>query len=193
MVPALYLALITFDQESIPTALLISFSTHREGVPFPAFVEAALMVFSFEILRESDLRSNKMAGNTLSIVGALILGDAAVSAGIVSPIMIIVIAITMISSLAFNDINLINGLRKWRIIYMLLASLCGLIGIGIATTLFVTSLVSTNSYTKTFTYPVAPLNVTEVKRNLFSRLSISEDDKRQKILTNNLTKSRRQT
>lgn len=193
MVPALYLALITFDQESIPTALLISFSTQREGVPFPAFVEAALMVFAFEILRESDLRSNKMAGNTLSIVGALILGDAAVSAGIVSPIMIIVIAITMISSLAFNDINLINGLRKWRIIYMLLASLCGLIGIGIATTLFVTSLVSTNSYTKTFTYPVAPLNVTEVKRNLFSRLSISEDDKRQKILTNNLTKSRRQT
>ena len=76
---------------------------------------------------------------------------------------------------------------------MLLASLCGLIGIGIATTLFVTSLVSTNSCTKTFTYPVAPLNVTEVKRNLFSRLSISEDDKRQKILTNNLTKSRRQT
>lgn len=190
VVPALYLALITFDQESIPTDLLISFSTQREGVPFPAFVEAALMIFAFEILRESDLRSNKMSGNTLSIVGALILGDAAVSAGIVSPIMIIVVALTMISGLAFSDINLVNGLRKWRIIYMLLASLCGLVGIGIATTLFVTSLVSTNSYTKTFTYPVAPLNITEVKRNLFSRLSISEDNKRQKILTNNLTKSR---
>ena len=191
MVPAFYLSLITFDQESIPTDLLISFSTQREGVPFPAFVEAAAMIFSFEILRESDLRSNKMSGNTLSIVGALILGDAAVSAGIVSPIMIIVVALTMISGLTFSDINLINGLRKWRIIYMFLASICGLIGIGIATTFFVISLVSTSSYTKTFTYPVAPLNFTEIKKNLFSRISISEDDKRQKILTNNLTKSRR--
>ncbi len=191
MVPAFYLSLITFDQESIPTDLLISFSTQREGVPFPAFVEAAAMIFSFEILRESDLRSNKMSGNTLSIVGALILGDAAVSAGIVSPIMIIVVALTMISGLTFSDINLINGLRKWRIIYMFLASICGLIGIGIATTFFVVSLVSTSSYTKTFTYPVAPLNFTEIKKSLFSRISISEDDKRQKILTNNLTKSRR--
>lgn len=190
MVPSLYLSLITFDQESIPTDLLISFSTQREGVPFPAFVEAAIMIFAFEILRESDLRSNKMSGNTLSIVGALILGDAAVSAGIVSPIMIIVVALTMISGLAFSDINLINGLRKWRIIYMLLASLCGLIGIGIASTLFVTSLVSTSSYTKAFTYPVAPLNFTQIRKNLFSRLSISQDTKRQKILTNNLTKSR---
>lgn len=190
MVPALYLALITFDQESIPTDLLSSFSSQREGVPFPAFVEAGLMIFAFEILRESDLRSNKMSGNTLSIVGALILGDAAVSAGIVSPIMIIVVALTMISGLTFSDINLVNALRKWRIIYMLLASLCGLLGIAVATTLFVTSLVSTNSYTKAFTYPVAPLDFSEVKEKLISRISISKDHKRQKILTNNLTKSR---
>jgi spore germination protein KA len=190
-VPALYLALITFDQESIPTDLLKSFSTQREGVPFPAFLEAFLMVFAFEILRESDLRSNKTSGNTLSIVGALILGDAAVSAGIVSPIMIIVVAITMISGLTFSDINIINALRKWRIIYMILASLCGLIGIGIASIFFVTSLASTNSYTKSFTYPVAPLNLTQVNKSLFSRISIAKDEFRQKILTNNLRKSRR--
>lgn len=191
MVPSLYLALITFDQESIPTDLLVSFATQREGVPFPAFVEAALMVFAFEILRESDLRSNKMSGNTLSIVGALILGDAAVSAGIVSPIMIIVVALTMISGLTFSDINVVNALRKWRIIFMLLASLCGLIGIAIASIFFVTTLSSTNSYTKAFTYPVAPLNIAELKRNVFTRISIPEDNKRQRILTNNLTKSRR--
>ena len=73
---------------------------------------------------------------------------------------------------------------------MLLASLCGLLGIALATTLFVTSLVSTNSYTKAFTYPVAPLDFSEVKEKLISRISISKDHKRQKILTNNLTKSR---
>lgn len=191
MVPSFYLALITFDQESIPTELLVSFATQREGVPFPAFVEAALMIFAFEIIRESDLRSNKMSGNTLSIVGALILGDAAVSAGIVSPIMIIVVALTMISGLTFSDINVVNALRKWRIIFMLLASLCGLIGIAIASIFFVTTLASTNSYTKAFTYPVAPLNIAELKRNLFTRIAIPEDNKRKKILTNNLTKSRR--
>ena len=190
MVPAFYLSLITFDQESIPTELLTSFAAQREGVPFPAFIEAITMVFAFEILRESDLRSNKISGNTMSIVGALILGDAAVSAGIVSPIMIIVVALTTISGLTFSDINVINALRKWRAIYMIFASLCGLIGMAMATILFVTSLVSTNSYTKSFTYPVAPLNMTQVKKSLFRRMAIPKDHTRQKILTNNLTRSR---
>ena len=190
MVPAFYLSLITFDQESIPTELLTSFAAQREGVPFPAFIEAIAMIFAFEILRESDLRSNKISGNTMSIVGALILGDAAVSAGIVSPIMIIVVALTTISGLTFSDINVINALRKWRAIYMIFASFCGLIGIAMATILFVTSLVSTNSYTKSFTYPVAPLNMTQIKKSLFTRMAIPKDHTRQKILTNNLTKSR---
>ncbi len=190
IIPALYLSLITFDQETIPTDLLASFAAQREGVPFPAVVEAGIMIMAFEILKESDMRSNKVSGNTLSIVGALILGDAAVSAGIVSPIMIIVVAITTISGLIFSDINVINGLRKWRIVFMLFASLCGIVGIGIASIMFVASLVSTKSYTLPFTYPVAPLNFTQVKHNLITRIKISEDKKRQKILTNNLTKSR---
>lgn len=188
--PALYIALITFNQESIPSQLLRSFTAQREGVPFPGFLEALLMIFSFEILKESDLRANKVTGNTLSIVGALILGDAAVSAGIVSPIMIIVVAITTISGLMFSDINMINALRKWRIIFMLFSSLCGIIGIGIASVLLIASLVDTKSYTKPFTYPVSPFNLTEAKKSLFSRINISKDKTRQKILTNNLTKSR---
>lgn len=191
LTPAFYLALITFDQESIPTSLLISFTSQREGVPFPAFVEAIIMIFAFEVLRESDLRSNKMSGNTLSIVGALILGDAAVSAGIVSPIMIIVVALTIISGLTFSDINIINALRKWRIIFLIFSSLCGLVGMAIASTFFITSLVSTESYTKSFTYPLAPLNEDEATENILTRRLISHDYKRQKILTNNLTKSRR--
>ena len=190
IITPLYLSLITFDQETIPSDLLASFASQREGVPFPAFFEAAIMIFAFEILKESDMRSNKVSGNTLSIVGALILGDAAVSAGIVSPIMIIVVAITTISGLMFSDINVVNGLRKWRIIFMLFASLCGIIGIGIAFTLFTASLVSTKSYTKPFTYPVAPFNFTEASKNLFNRIKFPKDNKRQKILTNNLTKSR---
>ena len=191
MTPAIYLSLITFDQESIPTDLLISFTSQREGVPFPAFVEAIIMIFAFEVLRESDLRSNKISGNTLSIVGALILGDAAVSAGIVSPIMIIVVALTVISGLTFQDINIINALRRWRIVFLIFSSLCGLVGIAIASTFYITSLVSTNSYTKSFTYPLAPLNEIEAKYNILSRSFIPKNVNRQKILTNNLTKLRR--
>ena len=73
---------------------------------------------------------------------------------------------------------------------MLFASLCGIIGMGMAFTFFVTSLVATKSYTKPFTYPVAPFNYTEASKNLLSRIKIPKDNKRQKILTNNLTKSR---
>lgn len=190
MIPALYLSLITFDPETIPSMLLGSFASQREGVPFPAFFEALLMIISFEILRESDMRANKISGNTLSIVGALILGDAAVSAGIVSPIMIIVVAITTISGLMFSDINVVNAMRKWRIIYMLLASVCGIIGMELATIFLVTSLVETRSYTFPFTYPIAPIDFTQIKKNFLSRENISKDKTRQKILTNNIVKSR---
>lgn len=190
MIPALYLSLITFDQETIPTKLLISISSQRENVPFPAVVEATMMIIAFEILKESDMRANKISGNTLSIVGAIILGDAAVSAGIVSPIMIIVVAITTISGLIFSDINVINAFRRWRIIFMIFASLCGIVGMGMATIFFVTSLTSTVSIGLPFTYPVAPLNITESIKNLFTRIKIPKDKTRQKILTDNLTKGR---
>ena len=117
--PGMYVALITFNQESIPTDLLLAFSTQRQGVPFPAYLEAFLMIIAFEILREGDYRVPNVSGSTLSIVGALILGDAAVNAGIVSPIMIIVVAITTISGLMFNDINMANALRTWRFIILI--------------------------------------------------------------------------
>ena len=92
--PALYIAVTTYNQEMLPTELLISFASQRSTVPFPAFFEAIIMMASFEILRECDLRMPTFSTSALSIVGALILGEAAVNAGIVSPIMIIVIAIS---------------------------------------------------------------------------------------------------
>ncbi len=186
--PALYVALITFDQESIPTQLLLSFATQREGVPFPAYIEAFIMIFAFEILREGDYRVPNTGGSTLSIVGALILGDAAVSAGIVSPIMIIVIAITTISGLMFTDISMANALRSWRIIFLIFSSIAGLVGVGVATFLLIAKLASTTSVTKPYTYPLAPTNFNTIGKNVINRSNISQDTKRQKILTDNLTK-----
>ena len=186
--PAFYVALITFDQETIPTQLLVSFATQRDGVPFPALVEAFLMILSFEILREGDYRVPNAVGSTLSIVGALILGDAAVNAGIVSPIMIIVIAITTISGLMFTDINMANALRLWRLIFLVFAGLAGIMGITIAAMLFIVKIASTKSFSKPYTYPVAPADYTSLIKTIFQRKDYSKDTKRQKILTNNLTK-----
>ncbi len=186
--PAVYISLITFNQEAIPTELLLSFVAQRKGVPFPAFFEAILMILSFEILREGDYRVPNVAGSTLSIVGALILGDAAVSAGIVSPIMIIVIAITTISGLMFADINMANSLRLWRLILLIFAAVAGLIGVAIGTLLLVIKIASSTSYTKPYTYPIAPLNFTNIMKQIIKRKNIADDKERQKILTDNLTK-----
>lgn len=186
--PAIYVALVTFDQESIPTQLLLSFTTQREGVPFPTYLEAFLMIISFELLREGDFRIPNIGGSTLSIVGALILGDAAVNAGIVSPIMIIVIAITTISGLMFNDLNMSNALRTWRFILLIFASIAGLVGVAVGLILLIIKLASTNSATKPYTYPISPINFDSLNEYFINRNNISTDTKRQKILTDNLTK-----
>lgn len=175
--PALYVALITFNQESIPTDLLLAFTTQRQGIPFPAYIEAFLMILSFEILREGDYRIPNSGGSTLSIVGALILGDAAVSAGIVSPIMIIVIAITTISGLMFNDINMSNALRTWRIIFLIFASVAGIFGIGIGCIFFIARVCETDSFKMSYSYPIAPFNFKKIKDNILSRRSVLEEDK----------------
>lgn len=188
--PALYISLITFNQEAIPTPLLVSFITQRKGVPFPAFIEAILMIFSFEILREGDYRVPTVASSTLSIVGALILGEAAVSAGIVSPIMIIVIAITTISGLLFSDINMANAFRKWRLILLTFAGIAGLIGVAAGTLLLITKMCTTTSFSKAFSYPIAPFDKTSLIEKVFRRTDVSKNKKRMKILTDNLTKQR---
>ena len=150
----------------IPTELLVNFATQRDGVPFPAFFEAIIMLLSFEILRESDLRVPGFTGSSLSIVGALILGDAAVQAGIVSPIMIIIIAITAISSLPFSEPELINGLRWYRILFMIGASMLGIVGVVIVFIYFIIELSSLNSFGKPYLIPYAPTYIVGLKNSL---------------------------
>ena len=186
--PGLYVALITFNQESIPTDLLLAFSTQRQGVPFPAYLEAFLMIISFELLREGDYRIPNASGSTLSIVGALILGDAAVNAGIVSPIMIIVVAITTISGLMFSDINMSNALRTWRIIILIFGSVAGVLGVAIGAVFLIIKLCSTSSYTKPYLYPIAPFEFKIFINDILNRQNIAEDTDRKSMLTDNLTK-----
>lgn len=190
LTPAIYIAITTYNQEILPTQLLVSFASQRVSVPFPAFIEALIMIISFEILRESDLRIPTFTSSALSIVGTLILGEAAVSAGIVSPIMIIVIAITSISALLFTEPELINGLRWYRILFMLGASLMGIYGVIIIFIYFVVKMSSLNSFGIPYLSPYAPVNKEELK-NSFIKFPTKNLNKRSTLLSNNIIKFKR--
>jgi spore germination protein KA len=154
LLPGLYLAITLFHQEMLPTALLYSISASRENVPFPSLAEMLLMEVSFEMIREAGIRMPGPIGSTLGIVGGLILGQAAVSAKIVSPIMIIIIAVTGIGSFATSDYTLGWTYRILRIIFVLLASLLGFYGISIGIFLYATFIASCKSFGIPFMSPI---------------------------------------
>ncbi len=189
LTPGIYLALITYNQEMLPTELLVSFATQTKSVPFPAFFECLLMLISFEILRESDLRSPTFTTSALSTVGALILGEAAVNAGIVSPIMIIVVAITSLSALLFTEPEIVNGMRYYRLFFMISSSLLGLIGLILASVILVINLVSLESFGISYLSPYSPLSITGLKNSII-KFPTKDLKKREKYLSNNITKYR---
>ncbi len=158
MAPALYIALINYNPETIPTSLLINFAMQRDNVPFPAIIEALLMLFTYEILRESDIRFPNSYGSAISILGALILGEAAVNAGFVSPIMIIVVAFTFITSLLFTEQELVDAIRYTRLVFILFAALFGLYGMVIAFLYFLIHITEIKSLGKPYFYPFAPFD-----------------------------------
>ena len=140
--PGLYVAITNYHQELIPTELLFAIAASRETVPFPIIFEILIMEIAFELIREAGLRVPSPIGPTIGIVGALILGEAAVSANIVSPILIIVVAITGICSFAIPDFSLSFTLRFFRFLYIILGYLCGLLGIGLG--IYIHSIILSN-------------------------------------------------
>lgn len=184
VLPAFYIAVITFNHETIPDTLLVNFALQKAGVPFPAFVEALGMTLVFEILRETDVRMPNLSSNAISILGAIVLGDAAVSAGIVSPIMVMVIAVSAICSLMFSSPAMINGIRIWKIIFMIFATIFGLPGVIFSVFLFIVIMNNLKSFGKPYLYPIAPFNLTYFIKS-FARKSIKKDTTRNKLLTNN--------
>ncbi len=161
LLPSYYVAITTYNVNFIPINLLINFIAQRSSVPFPSFIEAFIMIISFEILRESDIRIPSSSGTAISILGGLVLGDAAVSAGIISPIMIIVVAISTISGLLFQSIDIINAIRYYRFILIILASIFGLYGIFLGLILIISNLSNTKSIDEDYLYPLSPINLKE--------------------------------
>jgi len=157
LLPANYVAIIAYHQEFIPTDLLLAITGAREKVPFPTIVEVLVMEFSFELIREAGIRIPGTVGTTLGIVGALILGQAAVAANIVSPILIIVVAVTALGSFAIPNYSLSLSIRVTRFIYIILAAVAGLHGIMIGVFMHVGILSNLKSFGVPFLAPVAPV------------------------------------
>lgn len=185
--PGLYIAATTFNQEMIPDELLISLAIQREGVPFPTSIEVFFMITTFEILRESDIRLPSKMGAAISIVGALVLGEAAVTAGIVSPIVIIIVAITSICGLLFTDIDFVNAIRWWRLVFLILGTLAGTFGITIATIIFISKLSSITTFGIPYLTPISPLYINELK-NAIIKQPINKNKNRPSYLTQNRKK-----
>ena len=156
LLPGTYLAITNFHHEMIPTDLLLAIEASREKVPFPSVVEILLMEISFELIREAGIRIPGPIGPTLGIIGALILGQAAVAANIVSPILIIVVAVTGIGSFAIPNFSLAFAYRLLRFAYIILGSLAGFL--GITTGLFIQGiwLVNAKSFGVPFLAPYGP-------------------------------------
>ena len=181
-VPAIYIALVNYNQETIPTELLVSFSIQRDGVPFPSIIEVLIMLFICEMLRESDLRFPNAYGSAISILGALVLGDAAVSAGIVSPITIIIIALTFMASLIFTEIEVSNALRNLRFIFLFAAAFYGILGLVFATFYFLIRINKIHSFGKPYFYPLVPFDKTYLFKTALKG-PLRKDKKRSSILT----------
>ena len=144
--PGVFIAITTRNYNIVPLNMLLIFKAGRTLVPFPAYLEALFMIISFEILREGDLRMTNSSATSISILGGLILGDAAVAAGIVSPIMIIIIAISSISGLIFPSPELINTIRIYKLINLLLSSILGLYGTIICLIIIINNIIKTKIF-----------------------------------------------
>lgn len=182
--PSIYIAAITFHQEMIPTTLLISLASSREGVPFPAFVEALLMEATFELLREAGIRMPRAVGQAVSIVGALVLGQAAVQAGIVSPQMVIIVAITGIASFATPAYDLAASARLIRFILMILAATFGFYGLTLGMIIIIAHLNSLRSFGFPYLAPFSPF-ILEGQKDAILRFPLKELFTRQHLNSQN--------
>ncbi|WLR51947.1 spore germination protein [Bacillus tianshenii] len=175
--PSIYVAILTFHQEMVPTTLLISVAATREQIPFPALVEALIMEVVFEALREAGLRLPKQIGAAVSIVGALVIGEAAVSAGLVSPPMVIVVALTGIASFSIPRYALGVSMRFLRFPLIILAGTLGLLGVMLGVISLIIHLASLRSFGVPYLSPLGPLQLQELKDTLL-RAPIWSLDKR---------------
>lgn len=163
LMPGCYIAIVSFHKEMIPTPLYISIILAAHGVPFPIFIEALIMEIVFEALREAGLRLPSPANQTVGIVGVLVIGDASVKAGIVSPIMVVIIAITAIASFSIPSYDMGYSFRILRFLMLFLGAFFGLYGVMLGLLALLIHLASLKSFSVNYLSPLAPLKLKDLK------------------------------
>lgn len=182
LLPGLYVAITTFHQELIPTALLVSFIKARSGVPYSSMFECFLMLSVYEILREAGTRMPRSVGQAISVVGALVLGQAAVDAGLVSAPMVIIISVTAVASFAVPSSDLYTAMIVPRIVLLLLGGSLGLLALSTGLLFFAAKLISKRSFGIPYMEPLAPFVKSEFW-DFFIRRPLWAKTKRSKMIT----------
>lgn len=176
--PALYVALVSYHPELIPTQLLFTIAASREGVPFPSLIEALIIAFFYEILLEAGTRLPSKIGQTIGIVGGIVIGEIAVQAGIVTPLMVIAISLTALSAFTLPNYSLSIGLRVLRFGAIFAATIFGLYGIILVFIMIHIHLANLKSIGIPYSAPFAPNNLWDLN-NVIIRAPITTLIKRQ--------------
>ena len=155
--PGIYVSVLNYHHELLPTPLLLTIQSTREGIPFPIVAEILLLDVTFEILREAGVRLPRAIGVAISIVGALILGDAAIRAGLVSPGVVIIVASTAIASFTNPSFSMAIAGRVLRFIITILGAVLGLLGVQLGLLLLLVHLVSLRSLGHPYIAPLGPI------------------------------------
>lgn len=166
LLPGLYVAVTSFHTTIVPTRLAYAMAATREGIPFPAYVEAIIMEISMALLVEAVIRLPKGLGTTIGIVGGLIIGQAAVSAGIVSPIMIIIVSVTAITTFITPNYEVVASLRIIRFTLIIAASIIGFYGLTLLSIVYLIHLIRLESFGIPYMSPIVNLRSGDLKDTL---------------------------
>ena len=177
--PGLYIALVMFHPEAFALKLLLNLYVSEEATPFPLPVEMTLLVLMFEIMREAGIRLPKTVGGAVSIVGGLIVGDAAVKSGLISVPLLIVVGITATSAFVIPSLD--QQITVLRLVFIIAGSTAGLYGIALCTMLFAANICAMNELSVSFLSPISPLDKQGASDLLFRRSFQSYAARRQTV------------
>ena len=190
LLPAIYVAIALYHQEMLPTKLMQSIIDSKQSVPFPTWVEALAMLAAFDLLQEAGLRLPNTVGETVSIIGALIVGQSAVEAKVVSPVVVIVIALAGIAGYTIPNQDLSAAVRMCRFLLVIAAILGGMFGVAIGVVLLVYHLSTIDSFGVAYLSPFSGEKISEVLRAVV-RLPESQTNEREAALSPQRIKRRK--
>lgn len=171
---SLYVATVGFHSDILPEQYILALATSRALVPFNAVLEAILMEVISEILREASIRLPQQIGSAIGIVGTIVIGQAAVAAGLVSPLMVIIVSLGTMCSFVAPDYTIMNPIRVLKFFMIFITGIFGLFGFVMGFTVIVINIISLNSFGVAYLAPLAPFNFKDLRNFIFSDITLAK-------------------